>query len=169
MNATLPSLAPDAAIALGIAATALPFARTPQDEAERWLRVLRLHGDSGAALQALGVSEGPLSEPRGSRRPEAAAGESAVGAGAGPGGVRPRDTPDAGDRDADRDDADRDVVADVVAQAAEIAGRRGAGDVGTRDLLAAVIEVYGEHFDRLLRAHGTDSREVLQRIAAGAH
>src|SRR5436190_732816 len=36
-----PTLAPDAAMVLGIASTALPFARTPDDEAERWLRVLR--------------------------------------------------------------------------------------------------------------------------------
>ena len=54
------TLAPDAAMALGIAATAMPFARTPEGEAERWLRVLRLHGESGIALQALGVSEGPF-------------------------------------------------------------------------------------------------------------
>ena len=53
-----PALAPDAAIVLGIASTAMPFARTPGDAAERWLRVLRLHGEVGAALQALGVSEG---------------------------------------------------------------------------------------------------------------
>ena len=55
-----PLLAPDAAIALGIASTAMPFARTPDDEVERWLRVLRLHGQVGIALQAIGVSEVPL-------------------------------------------------------------------------------------------------------------
>src|ERR1700755_3672371 len=52
-----PALAPDAAMVLGIAATAIPFARTPEDEAERWLRVLRLHGEVGSVLQSLGVSE----------------------------------------------------------------------------------------------------------------
>ena len=55
-----PTLAPDAAMVLGIAATAIPFARTPDEEAERWLRLLRLHGEVGAALQALGVSEDSL-------------------------------------------------------------------------------------------------------------
>ena len=45
---------------LGIASTAMPFARTADEEAERWLRVLRLHGEVGAALQALGVSEDSL-------------------------------------------------------------------------------------------------------------
>jgi hypothetical protein len=163
MNATATSLAPDAAMALGIAATAMPFARTPEDEAERWLRVLRLHGDSGAVLQALGVSEGPLSESDGSQRVAAhhgaRPGEDTVGADTSPGAGREH----AGDP---RRDENRDVVADVTAQAAELAGRRGATGVGTRDLLAAVIQIYGEHFDRVLRAHGTDSREVLERLAA---
>ena len=31
--------------------------RTPEAEAERWLRLLRLHGEVGATLQALGISE----------------------------------------------------------------------------------------------------------------
>jgi hypothetical protein len=53
-------LAPDTAIVLGIATTAMPFARTREDEAERWLRVLRMHGEVGRALQELGVAEGPL-------------------------------------------------------------------------------------------------------------
>src|ERR1019366_7136527 len=46
------ALAPDAAMVLGIASTAMPFARTREEEAERWLRVLRLHGEVGIALQA---------------------------------------------------------------------------------------------------------------------
>ena len=57
-----PALAPDAAIVLGIASTAMPFARTPHEEVERWLRVLRMHGQVGIALQALGVSEQPLAD-----------------------------------------------------------------------------------------------------------
>ena len=61
MGAT-PTLAPDAAMVLGIAATAIPFARTPEDEAERWLRLLRLHGEVGAVLQAIGVSEDSIRE-----------------------------------------------------------------------------------------------------------
>ena len=32
---------------LGIASTAMPFALTADEEAEHWLRVLRLHGDVG--------------------------------------------------------------------------------------------------------------------------
>ncbi len=79
MSPTL-TLAPDAAMALGIAATAMPFARTPTEQAERWLRVLRMHGEVGVTLQALGVSEGSLGapgggaerEPRGQGDPERA-------------------------------------------------------------------------------------------------
>src|SRR5688500_532681 len=50
----------DAAIVLALAETAIPFASTREDEAERWVRVLRLHGQVGGVLQALGVGEAPL-------------------------------------------------------------------------------------------------------------
>src|SRR5918992_4396168 len=55
-----PPVSQDAAIVLGLASTALPFATSVEDEAERWLRIMRLHGQVGVALQALGVPEGPL-------------------------------------------------------------------------------------------------------------
>jgi hypothetical protein len=53
-------LSQDAAIVLGLAGTAMSFAHSREDEAERWLRVLRMHGRVGEALQALGVPEAPL-------------------------------------------------------------------------------------------------------------
>jgi hypothetical protein len=53
-------LSQDAALVVALAGTALSFARSAQDEAERWLRALRLHGEVGAALQGLGVGEAPL-------------------------------------------------------------------------------------------------------------
>jgi hypothetical protein len=53
-------LSQDAAIVLGLAGTAISFAHSREDEAERWLRVLRMHGRVGEALQALGVPEAPL-------------------------------------------------------------------------------------------------------------
>jgi hypothetical protein len=50
----------------------MPFSHSAEDEAERWLRALRLHGQVGNALQALGVGEAPLvtgSEQRPGRPP----------------------------------------------------------------------------------------------------
>ncbi|HEX4759170.1 MAG TPA: hypothetical protein VH256_00150 [Thermoleophilaceae bacterium] len=52
----------DAALVIALAGTAIPFARSAEDEAERWLRALRLHGEVGRVMQALGVSESSLSE-----------------------------------------------------------------------------------------------------------
>ena len=53
-------LSQDAALVVGLAGTAMPFAHSAEDESERWLRLLRLHGRVGEALQALGVGESPL-------------------------------------------------------------------------------------------------------------
>lgn len=52
----------DAAIAIALAETALPFADSPSAEVEHWIRILRMHGEVGSALQALGAGERPLSE-----------------------------------------------------------------------------------------------------------
>ena len=54
-------LSQDAALVTALAGTAMAFAYSREDEAERWLRALRLHGQVGRALQALGVGEAPLS------------------------------------------------------------------------------------------------------------
>jgi hypothetical protein len=137
---TVPMVAPDAEMVLGIAATAIPFARTPEDEAERWLRVLRLHGEVGVALQGLGVSEVSLRPPG-----ESVDGERFAAA------TNPEN---------------RDVVGRVTESAARIAAERGASGLGTTDVLMAVMEVYGTVFERALRAHGTDANEVLERLGA---
>ena len=55
-------LSQDAALVVALAGTAIPFAHSAEDEAERWLRALRLHGEVGRVMQALGVSESPLTE-----------------------------------------------------------------------------------------------------------
>src|SRR3954467_15321643 len=60
MSAEKMKFSRDAALALGLAGTAMSFAHSREDEAERWLRVLRMHGRVGEALQALGVPEAPL-------------------------------------------------------------------------------------------------------------
>ncbi len=116
-----------------MASTAIPFARSREEEAERWLRILRLHGEAGAALQALGVSEAPLEAPTVHDEAPAPAG----------GG---------------------DVVARVGDVAAGNAGRRRAHCFTTIDVLLAVIDVYGQDFNDVLRAHGTDRQEVLERL-----
>ncbi|HEV3048390.1 MAG TPA: hypothetical protein VGY13_13640 [Solirubrobacteraceae bacterium] len=133
---TTHAVAPDAAMALGIASTAMPFARTSQDEVERWLRVLRLHGQVGIALQALGVSEEPLSEVEGADARTSA--------------------PEPGNRDA---------VALVTENALRIAGERHATALSTADVLRAVMQVYGEDFDHVLEIHGADREELLERLA----
>lgn len=132
---TVSALAPDAEMVLGIASTAMPFARTPEAQAERWLRILRLHGEAGTALQALGVGEGRLRDI-----------ESPV--------LNAAST---------RGD-DRDMVGQVTAHAVRIASRRGVPGVGTTDVLLAVMRVYGAYFDCVLRAYGTDCDEVIKRL-----
>ena len=140
MRATV-AFASDAAMVLGIASTAMPFTRTPEDEAERWLRVLRLSSDVGAALQVLGVSEGrPVGDPEeGGDRAYA----SASGA------------------------ATHDAVEQVTEQAARIARERDSAEIGTTDVLMAVMCVYGAEFDRVLRAHDVDPDDLIELVGAG--
>jgi hypothetical protein len=132
-----PALAPDAAMVLGIASTAMPFARNREAEAERWLRLLRLHGEVGIALQALGVSETSLPLPPADHQ---------------------ADRPD--------EMGDLDAVDAVTENTVRIARERGANGVATTDVLMAVMHVYGKDFDRVLLAHGTDRDEVLERLTA---
>jgi hypothetical protein len=155
-----PTLAPDAAMVLGIAATAIPFARTPEDEAERWLRVLRLHGEVGNVLQSIGVSEDVISlAPENGHGDPAASGAPGAAADAGAGTTGPADPQAAaGER--------RDVIELVGQYAERIAAARGSAGVATTDVLVAVLQVYGPVFEQALRAHGTDADEVLERLAA---
>jgi hypothetical protein len=131
-------LSQDAAIVLALAETAIPFAISPEDEAERWVRLLRLHGQVGGALQALGVGEAPLSTMA---QPQA---------------VRVLRSRPLG----------QDPVADVTQAARRLAGRRGARQAATVDVLFAVIGVYGRTFDRALYIRGTSVEELLGRLAA---
>jgi hypothetical protein len=131
-------LSQDAAIVLALAETAIPFAISPEDEAERWVRLLRLHGQVGGALQALGVGEAPLSTM------------------AVPQAVRVLRSRPLG----------ADPVADVTQAARRLASRRGARAAATVDVLFAVIGVYGRTFDRALYIRGTSVEELLGRLAA---
>ena len=131
-------LSQDAAIVLALAETAIPFAVSREDEAERWVRLLRLHGQVGLALQALGVGEAPLSTM------------------AQPHAVRVLRSRPLGE----------DPVADVTQAARRLACRRGARAAATVDVLFAVIGVYGRTFDRALYIRGTSVEELLGRLAA---
>jgi anti-sigma B factor antagonist len=131
----------DAAMALGLAGTAMPFAASRRAEALRWLRILRLHGEAARVLCALGVGETPLSEAGRSGEPV----EPAV---------------DGTERD------DRDPVSAVSELAVRLARKRDSATVGTGDILLAAMRFYGPDFDRVLAAHGTDRDEVTARLAA---
>ena len=65
-------LTQDAALVAALAATAMPFSRSAEAQAESWIRTIRLHGRVGSAMQALGVGEAPLRaeyDLEGTRRP----------------------------------------------------------------------------------------------------
>ena len=131
-------LSQDAALVVALAGTAIPFAHSAEDEAERWLRAMRLHGQVGAILQALGVGEAPLMTGTASSD-----------------GV---ETPNLGP----------DVLDDVTGRASQFAEGRGAESVGTADILFAVFDVYGKRFDRALYLRGTSREELVERLTAAA-
>jgi hypothetical protein len=135
----------DAAIVLALAGTAIPFAHSPEDEAEHWLRILRMHGEVGRALQALGVGERPL---QASEEP---------------------DTPFQRSRPGQRGRRGGENVVELVsARASEEAAARNARAVSTGDVLSAVFAVYGQIFDDVLYAHGATREELLDRLGRGA-
>ena len=101
---------------------------------------MRLHGQVGSTLQALGVGESPLMT--GSEH------DQSEGHG----------TPHLGP----------DVLDDVTERAAEFATARGAENVGTTDILFAVLDVYGKLFDRALYMRGTSRDELVERLTAAA-
>jgi hypothetical protein len=132
-------LSEDAALVTALAGTAMAFSHCAEDEAERWLRALRLHGEVGCVLQALGVGEAPL---------ETLADDLCD---------TEESTPPLGD--AALGQAVRGAEAQAVA--------RGASKVGTTDLLMALLDVYGEGMDRALRLRGSSRSEVLERLGSG--
>ncbi|MFZ2051287.1 MAG: Clp protease N-terminal domain-containing protein [Solirubrobacteraceae bacterium] len=139
MTASSPALAPDAAVALGIASTAMAFARTPEAMLERWLRILRMHGDASVALQGLGVGEGRLQADAHSFERADSASMSL---------------------------ASTDAAERVGEKAREIAREHSEGLITTKHLLLAVMSLYGAEFDRVLQAHGCDRSELKQRLDA---
>lgn len=128
-----PALSPDAAMVVGLACTALPFAESRRDEVQRWIRILRQHGEAGRALAELGLSD----EVR---------------------------APLPGD---DGGAARLGTITAVTGYAFELAVHRGSPAIGTVDLLLAVMVAYGEDFDRVLRAYGSEALDLIERLGAG--
>jgi hypothetical protein len=129
-------LSGDATMVIGLAATAMPFAHTAEDQSESWLRTLRLHGNVGTALAALGMSEEqllsraiPPGESVGTPVPEG------------------------------------DVIERVVRSATEFTIARGGRCTGTGDLLFALFDVYGRTMDRALFMHGLTRSQVFEGLA----
>ena len=62
------------------------------------------------------------------------------------------------------------MLDEVTRRAGEFADAREADTVGTPDLLFAVLDVYGQLFDRVLYMRGTSREELVERLvgAAGA-
>lgn len=130
-------LSEDAALVTALAGTAMAFSHCVEDEAERWLRALRLHGQVGCALQALGVGEAPLE-----RDDDICA--------------QPPSSPPLGEAALER----------AVREAERRAVERHAEAVGTADLLMALLDVYGEPMDHALSLRGATRDEVIERLAA---
>ena len=133
-------LSQDAALVVALAGTAIPFAHSAEDEAERWLRAMRLHGQVGSILQALGVGEAPLMT--GSEH------EHSEGHG----------TPNLGP----------DVLEHVTERAEHFAVAREAETIGTPDILFAVLDVYDKLFDRALYLRGTSREELVERLQSAS-
>jgi hypothetical protein len=130
----------DAAIVLALADTAVPFAVSLEDEAERWVRVMRMHGQVGAALQGLGVGEAPLETIA---QPASA-------------------------RDDYHGALGREAVNAVGVAAGALARERASGVITTVDVLFAVMELYGRAFDRALYIRGAERSELVERLAGAA-
>ncbi len=135
MSATTP-LSGDAELVVGLAATAMPFAHTAEDQAESWLRTLRLHGNVGAALADLGMSEEQLLS---------------------------RSMP--ADKSVGTRVPDGDVIKRVVRSAMEFTIARGGRAAGTGDLLFALFDVYGRTMDRAMFMHGLTRSQVFEALA----
>ena len=137
-------LSEDAALVTTLAGTAMAFSQCAEDEAERWLRALRLHGQVGSALQALGVGEAPLESATGG---EETAGKACD---------EPSSSPPLGE----------EALDSTVREAERRATERGAEAIGTADLLLALLDVYGEPMNHALELRGTTGEEVIERLAA---
>lgn len=129
-------LSEDAALVLALAGTAIRFADSAQSEAEHWLRILRMHGEVGTAMQALGVGEKPLDPSQNGHSTQRfrRGGEN--------------------------------MVELARTRAAEVASERGSVLVGTVDVLHAVGDIYGSYFENVLYSRGPTLAELNERLAS---
>jgi hypothetical protein len=134
-------LSQDAALVVALAGTAMAFSHSAEDQAERWLRALRLHGQVGTALQALGVGEAPLMSGSEPANHDEQRGALPLG---------------------------REAVDEVTRRATAMADSRNSETVGTADVLFAVLDIYGRLFDRALYTRGTSREELLERLGTVA-
>jgi hypothetical protein len=132
-------LSEDSALVLALAGTAIRFADSPESEAEHWLRILRMHGEVGSAMQALGVGEKPL-DPDGPAPKSGGTQRFRRGGG--------------------------NTVQLVRTRAAEHADSRGSALVATTDVFEAVAAIYGSFFEDVLYARGTTLAELRERLAS---
>ncbi len=131
------AMSQDATLVAALAGTAMPFARSAEDQVERWVRALRLHGRVGSAMQGLGIGEAPLRV------------EYKIN------GDPPAVTPA----------PSGDVTEQVVRRACEIGTARGADSADTADLLNALLEIYEPLLDRALEMRGSSRKELLARLS----
>lgn len=131
-------LSEDAALVLALAGTAIRFADSAESEAEHWLRILRMHGEVGAAMQALGVGEKPL-DPNEVARTSRGTQRFRRGG--------------------------ENTVELARTRAAEKAVARGSDLVGTVDVLHAVADIYGSYFEDVLYARGPRLAELDEKLA----
>ena len=124
----------EAAIVLSLAATALPFTSSPAEEAECWLRALRVDGGVAKALESLGVGEMSLEQG----------------------------SPD--DPSLPRQPAPDGASADVADRAADFARKRAASVFTTLDVLFALFERYDLLIDRALYERGITREQLLARV-----
>ena len=125
---------------VALAGTAIPFAHSAEDEAERWLRAHAPPWTGGLDPAGTGRGRGPAHDRRRAGPPEG------------------HGTPPFGP----------DVLEKVTDRAAELATGRGAENVGTTDILFAVLDIYGKLFDRVLYLRGTSREELAERLTAAA-
>jgi hypothetical protein len=115
----------------------MPFAQSLEAQTECWLRALRRSGDAGIVLMSLETSD-DSSETAAKLAVEGHA------------------TPRLG--------IDGDVVATVVRHARLITDVHKHRKIRTNDLLAAVMNVYGATFDRVLARHGININDLIKQL-----